>query len=443
MASKRQQKKRQRAADRQQEAGKQEPKNTALADGLKAVEDELNEDDKKLMAELEREQAELEKKRAQEEAAAEKAQKALDKKRAEEAAKDPKRSHVKVTKKKAAAKQKKENEEKLDAVKRQTKKAAANKVARKPLAKKETEKSEPKTKAKPVPKKKAAPAAKTAKPTDVLKEIPSENEIIYYDPNYLETEDGWNPRFDFGNMDEMVHSVGTRGVRQPIVCKPRTVAKTGEPLKHPRYVISSGHRRWMAAVKALDKGYTACKKVPIIVRRYKSESEAYADSIMLNDHKALNPLEICAALKHLQDDGKNIKEIAELIGKRQTWVRARLALGDAGQRLSTALMKGEISVRESVDIIKESKGDEEMQDRLVSKRNFAKKKKKMGRRSVDDDERKMTPARMRTLLNELATAYSRFRRGRGPAKDHNEDWCDLDDLLVKVRKAKSQGMLNI
>lgn len=393
-----------------------------FAGQVQATRAQMEEDERKLMEELEREQAEL------------------DAKREAEAKQNPKKAHVvpKGTVKPDGTMQPPKAKAKAPAKKKASvkKKAPAKKVAARIAMAGAVEKKGAASKPPAVP-----PKKKTAEKR--LPALPPASEVVMYDPRKLEVEEGWNPRFDMGDMQALIHSVGTRGVSQPIICKIRTKSATGDTLVNPRLVVSSGHRRQAASVKALEKGYTACAKVPVIIRRYKTEEEAYADALVLNDHKSLNPVEVCAALNHFVEQGKNVKEIAEYWCKRQTWVRARLALKDAGDRLSTALAKGEISVQDSVEILKQAGGDMEAQDRLVSKRNFAKKKQKLSRRPVDDNGLHITPARSRKLLSDIASAYMRFRRSKGPAKAFNEDWVELEDLLLKVRKAKSQGLLSV
>lgn len=389
---------------------------------------QMEEDERKIMEELEREQAEIDARLAKEE---EERKKAVSKARVIVAVNGGK----KPAPKKPAQKKK--------TAKKPAPKKAPEQVKEERVAKVNTPPPPTKAQARKGLKKKAPAAKPKPKPKAIPAHTYREDEVVMYNPRHLEVEDGWNPRFDMGDMQTMIHSVGTRGVRQPIICKLRMLSATGEPLKTPRLVVSSGHRRQMAAVKALDKGYTACNKVPVIVRQYKNEEEAFADSLILNDHKALNPVEVCAALNRYVAQGHTIKEIAELAGKRQTWVRARLALKDAGARLTTLLVKGDISVQDSVEIIKQADGDPESQDRLVSKRNIVKKKQKMSKRPVDDDGVKITPAASRRLLSDIASAYMRFRRGKGPAKTYNEDWVELEELLRKVHRAKAQGKLGV
>ena len=280
------------------------------------------------------------------------------------------------------------------------------------------------------------------KPGISTRNVPGPDVVVWVDPNSLEIEEGFNPRFDMGDMQGMVHSVGSRGVRQTIIVQARLLSKDGKTkLRSPRYVVRSGHRRVAAAVRALEKGYERCRKVPVLVRKYQNDDEAYADALILNDHKSLNPVEMCAALTRLKEAGHGIKEISELTGKRQTWVRITLSLSQAGEKLTEALVKGEISVRDSTDIIKSAGDDIELQDRAVTRRGFLKKKHKLTKRPIDDDSKTMQPALMRRQLSDLATAYSRFMRGRGPAKSYNEDWEELEDQLKKIRKAKSAGRL--
>lgn len=110
--------------------------------------------------------------------------------------------------------------------------------------------------------------------------------------------------FDEEDMAELVHSVQTIGVLQPIVVR-ENAASTGT-----KYELIMGERRWRASQTA------GLATIPAIVR-HTSDDDLLRDALLENLHRSqLNPLEEAAAYHQLlQDFGCTHDELALRIGR--------------------------------------------------------------------------------------------------------------------------------
>ena len=126
------------------------------------------------------------------------------------------------------------------------------------------------------------------------------------------------PRTEFAEeeMAELVHSIKTVGLLQPIVVRRLPVPEDGV-----RYELIMGERRLRASKEA---GLPA---IPAIVRDT-SDDKMLLDALLENLHRAqLNPLEEAAAYRQLLDDfGCTHEELADRIGRSRPHVSNSLRL---------------------------------------------------------------------------------------------------------------------
>ncbi|GAA4962565.1 ParB/RepB/Spo0J family partition protein [Kineococcus glutinatus] len=123
--------------------------------------------------------------------------------------------------------------------------------------------------------------------------------------------------FDEEELDELVRSVATVGVLQPVVVRPIPGAADGEP----GYELVMGERRWRAATAA------GLGVVPAIVRDT-TDDDLLRDALLENLHRSqLNPLEEAAAYAQLLDDfGCTHEELAGRIGRSRPQISNTLRL---------------------------------------------------------------------------------------------------------------------
>lgn len=122
----------------------------------------------------------------------------------------------------------------------------------------------------------------------------------------------YQPRKDFGDLQELADSIKAQGVVQSIVVRPVDGG----------FEILAGERRWRAAQLA------GLHKVPCLVRVDLQDSTAAAISLIENIQRMdLNAMEQAEALAQLIDEfAFDHAEVAEMIGVSRTTVTNRLRL---------------------------------------------------------------------------------------------------------------------
>lgn len=135
--------------------------------------------------------------------------------------------------------------------------------------------------------------------------------------------------FDDDKMKELVSSIKTKGVIQPILLK-----KKGK-----QYTIIAGERRWRAAKKA------DIKKIPAIIKDISDkelEEIALIENIQRED---LNPIEEAEAYGHLiKEHNLNQNELASVVGKERSTITNYLRLLKLPEKVKKYLLDEEISM---------------------------------------------------------------------------------------------------
>lgn len=128
-------------------------------------------------------------------------------------------------------------------------------------------------------------------------------------------EDPKNERKTFQNMEGLIETVRAIGIIEPLTVIPHDDGK---------YMIVTGHRRFRAAKVA---GLTS---VRVVIADVDEEHTRRRKSIISNvQREDVPPVELAEALQGLLDEDGNIKtqrDLAKLIGKRESWVSDMLRI---------------------------------------------------------------------------------------------------------------------
>jgi ParB/RepB/Spo0J family partition protein len=143
-------------------------------------------------------------------------------------------------------------------------------------------------------------------------------------------------RFDPAALTELADSIERFGVLQPILARPITGAKPGQP----QYEIVAGERRWRAStLLAKRRGEESIAVVPTIVREM-TDFEVLELATVENLHrKDLHPLEEAEGYEALllrplhggeftppRMRGYSVEELATRVGKSKSYILGRLKL---------------------------------------------------------------------------------------------------------------------
>lgn len=212
---------------------------------------------------------------------------------------------------------------------------------------------------KPAPKKKAPakaapakPAAKAAEPSTDPKAAtpepagtggPLPMQLVSVNPKDLIDRDGFNVRYDLGDLNTLRGSIEASGVKTPL----RGYIEKG------KYIITDGHRRFLAIKKAVAAG--AKLSVPFLVepKDYK-EVERIADMVRTSEGKPLTMLEEARAYDRMVKPPHSLTnaKVAGMVGKSAQHVGDCLLLLRAEPKVLEDVKKGKTTATLVVSLLK-------------------------------------------------------------------------------------------
>lgn len=169
------------------------------------------------------------------------------------------------------------------------------------------------------------------------------------DPRSIDRREGWNVRFDFGEIEELAKSIKYQategGVPGGLLNAIRIKRKEGG-----RFELIDGDRR-MTAVELLIKwagegnlkGYDFPDGIAaVIVAKGQDDLRSLIQMFEANSGKAFLPMEEAAAYKRMREAGMSLEQIGQAVGRNHVHVNNTLALLEAPAELQEAVKKGEV-----------------------------------------------------------------------------------------------------
>ena len=148
-----------------------------------------------------------------------------------------------------------------------------------------------------------------------------------------------NPRRSFSEaaMTELIESIKSQGVLQPIVVRPLIQQLAGMAGDDEAFEVVFGHRRYRAAQQA-ELG-----EMPCIVRAMSNAEAAQAQLHENLERADVHPIEEAEGYSALMRDfGVSADQLVQQTGKSRSYIYGRLALLKACQAVRTACLAGEI-----------------------------------------------------------------------------------------------------
>jgi len=180
-----------------------------------------------------------------------------------------------------------------------------------------------------------------------------------------------NPRDSLGDLEELAKSIGSLGLRQPIVVVPADkFSSANRKLTIPptaKWVILAGHRRRAAAVLA------GVQAVPAWVRPDLAAREDAAETFVVeNVHRAsLSPLEEARVYALLTDlSGGTQRTVAQRCGVSQAHVSKRMSLLKLPQPAQDALAEGSFALTDALALVAVNSVDQLVVFELARERNW-------------------------------------------------------------------------
>lgn len=188
------------------------------------------------------------------------------------------------------------------------------------------------------------------------------------DPTRICRREGWNARFDLGEIDALAASIETELLRDPsdggLLNPVRVKRITGNPAAD--FELIDGHRRLTAIELLLKKGVVFIQGIKgDIVDRTQDDVTSLVQMITANTGKPFLPLEEAGAYKRLRDAGMSIAQICKAVGRTDVHVRETLDLVEAAQEVKDAVAAKQVSGSTAKVIVSVAKGDAVKQAELT------------------------------------------------------------------------------
>ena len=253
------------------------------------------------------------------------------------------------------------------------------------------------------------------------------------DPSAIIVREGFNPRIDYGDIDDLALSIESQGVVNPI-----HVIRGADPTK---FELVDGHRRFTAVSKLVQENRWTHPGVPaIIVDKATNETDQIVLMFVANEGKPFTPLEEADAFRRLVDKGLSVADIAKKVGHSDMYVRHSLDLVSAAPEVKEALKEGKLSKTTAHQIARTAKGDTSRQAALVAKATSGSKaEKKAAKAEVDPEQRKkrLTASAVRQQAAELTEKLrEKMAEGGHTKKALREANADYD-LILQIGMEKA------
>ena len=235
---------------------------------------------------------------------------------------------------------------------------------------------------------------------------------------------------DESALEELAHSVRSRGIVQPIVVRP---AGSGG------FEIVAGERRWRAAQMA------GLHEVPVVVREC-SDSEAAAVALIENiQREDLNPIEEAEGYRTLADEfGLTHQELADTVGRSRSSVSNTLRLLELNRDVRALVEQGALDMGHARALLALSGAEQSETAAEVVRRGLsARETEKLVRSKAKGETAAGGPksrdpdvVRLETELAERLGAKVRIdhrARGRGSLTIHYSSLEALDGILQRIR----------
>ncbi|MCX8502353.1 MAG: ParB N-terminal domain-containing protein, partial [Alphaproteobacteria bacterium] len=171
----------------------------------------------------------------------------------------------------------------------------------------------------------------------------------FIDPHAVVRKPGFNPRFDFGEIDALATSIRANGVLNAIRVKRMDPTPEGY-----LFELIDGDRRLTAIESILEKDADAFKEgVPaIIVDRAQDDITSLIQMFEANSGKMFVPLEEAFAYKRMRDAGMTLAQIESAVGRKVPHIADMLTLLNADDSVKEAVTDGTIGKQMAKTIAK-------------------------------------------------------------------------------------------
>ena len=268
------------------------------------------------------------------------------------------------------------------------------------------------------------------------------------DARTIVRREGWNPRFDFGDLAGLAQSLVHNGMLNPIRVKRVTPT---EQAPRALFELIDGDRRLSAIEMLIKKGkYDEAfpDGIPaVIVEKSQEDLTSLIQMFEANSGKVFLPMEEAHAYNRMQAEGMTIAQISKAVGRANVHIVGMLAVLKADTSVTDAVVDGSIGKTDAKKIATAARGDKAKQAELVKQAQAAKgdKSKRVALKAAVHKQRAAKAAskgktiKIRALsdieLSQIgsdiaANVVAFLAKAELPADTDMRAWCKLDPELM-------------
>lgn len=178
----------------------------------------------------------------------------------------------------------------------------------------------------------------------------------------LQIEEGFNVRYDYGDIQELANSILENGIQNPI----HAYQKKGEI---NRYNLIEGHRRYKAVELLIKQKKINPEefRIPMVKAKAMSDENRTLGLVTFNTGKPLTLLEESIVYERGQNFGMTPAEMAKKVGKSSTHISNCLLLITANLATRKMIIEGTVAATLVIDLLK-SKTPKEVEEQLKAKK---------------------------------------------------------------------------
>lgn len=204
--------------------------------------------------------------------------------------------------------------------------------------------------------------------------------VVWVKPSELKVKDGFNPRFEFGDLQWLEHSILKYGVIKPLLVRRETME-----------IIDGGRRHRASCNVALLQPDL---EIPVTFYDGTNEMKCLQLALLSNDGKPLLPIEEASAYARIRQETQcSVKALAEFVGKKESYVAERLILLDASPEVQEAVKDQSVPVSTAQEIIRATGGDHGQQKELIAKAKEGKQGRREVREKIEQKRAERRPAK--------------------------------------------------
>jgi ParB/RepB/Spo0J family partition protein len=172
--------------------------------------------------------------------------------------------------------------------------------------------------------------------------------FIMASPSLLVADEKVNPRFEYGDIEELMKSIIENGIRNPLKGY----------RKGDKIVLKDGHRRMRAVNLAIEKGHKI-ERVPVVLEQATlNDEERTLEFLIYNDGKPLTMLEQSEVIRRLLNFGWKVTDIVKKTAKARGYIDNLITLTKVPMKVHNLIIEDKISAHAVIQIAAAVKGDD-------------------------------------------------------------------------------------